>query len=254
MASLFGRNGIARDDDQPEILSQNGTSSGTGTIRPSDIAKQARKNMGQQQQQDASGPMAGTITLFKNGFLVGDESEGDFYATETGPPCEEEAGIVKRNQGYLREIQQGYVPQMIQRRIQEKVGANGQVKIQISDRTSDTYTPPFKAFKGQGLSLKKESSGPSAYSSLSAQQLSKPSGDLLTVQVVHGRERQRVKIGRDNTLAQLFQHCLHLFPDKCVNSSRLLKSGRPPVVLTDLPLFTTCGEADLSRARVSVEN
>lgn len=252
MASLFGRNGIARDDDDDnQMLSQNGTSSGTGTIRPSDIAKQARQNMGQQQQQDASGPMAGTITLFKNGFLVGNEAEGDFYATETGPPCDEEAGIVKRNQSYLREIQQGYVPQMIQRRIQEKVGANSQVKMQISDRTSDIYTPPFKAFKGVGLSLKKESTGPSAYSSLSAQQLPNPSGDVWTILVVHGRERQRVKISKDSTLAQLFQHCLHIFPGKCVSSSRLLKGG---VVLTDLPLSTTCGEADLRRARVSVEN
>jgi len=253
MASLFGRNGIARDDDNDDqILSQNGTSSGTGTIRPSDIAKQAKQNSGK--QEDVQGPMAGTITLFKNGFLVGAESEGNFFATEAGPPCNEELNLVQRNQGYLKELQQGYVPQNIQRQVMEKAGTSGQVKIALSDRTSDVYTPPFKAFKGHGQSLKKESTSPSAYSSLSAEALSNPDGDVLTIQVVHGRERQRVKFGKNNNLAQLFQHCMHLFPGKCISTSRLLKNGRPTVVLTDLPTSTKCGEADLNRARVSVGN
>merc|ERR1719433_2062701 len=123
-SSLFGRNGINRaaDDNEPEMLQQQGGSSATGTIRPNHAAilDQARRNAAT--GSDPNAPNAGRITLFQNGFLIGEESEGDFYPTVVGPPANADNALVQENMRHLADIQRGFVPQFIEARIRQRLG------------------------------------------------------------------------------------------------------------------------------------
>merc|ERR1719354_351807 len=169
-----------------------------------------------------TGPDAGRLTLYANGFLVGSEDAPNpmFFCSVAGPPINEDPQVVQVNQGYMAEIGRGQVPRPVEDIVRSNlassgrsVGPSGNVKISLVDKSGETYTPPFRAFKGHGMALggpKQLANNP--YSTLSPEPLNFNSGaDATKIQVVRGRERKRVEVNLDTTLAQLFSHILTLF-------------------------------------------
>merc|ERR1719204_401492 len=117
------------------------------------------------------GPEAGRLTLYSNGFLVGpeDAKEPMFFCSVAGPPINASPDEVRVNQGYMAEIARGQVPRPVEDIIRSNlassgrsVGPSGNVKISLVDKSGETYTPPFRAFKGSGMALggSKKMSGP----------------------------------------------------------------------------------------------
>eukprot|EP00494_Astrolonche_serrata_P025400 UN25661 len=158
------------------------------------------------------------ITLYQNGFLVGPEREGEFYATSTGPPCNEQQSVVDTNQQMVNQIKQGFVPDVIQQKIMAKIGNNhqGQVKMGIVDKTKEVFTPPFKAFKGHGQSLG-GSNKPMVndFASIPPKEYKPNSNsDTTKIQVCLGRARKIVEINLRATVADLYAHSLTLFKEK----------------------------------------
>lgn len=262
--SLFGNNGIANNDDNPDMLQQNGSSSGTGTIRRSnnkDILDAARQNA--MNSNGDVGPDAGRLTLYANGFLVGSEDAPNplFFCSVPGPPINEEPQVVQVNQGYMDDIARGVVPRPVEDIVRQNLaskgasaGPTGNVKISLVDKSGETYTPPFRAFKGSGMALggPKKMTGPNPYAQLSPQPLNfDGSKESTKIQVVRGRERKRVEVNMDTTLAQLFSHILTLFSGMSADS-KLNAGGQPPRMLNELDPSTTILDADLKRARITV--
>jgi len=132
---------------ETEEFSGGGYSSSTAVSRPtkrdetdlSSIVQSAKSQAGSTEAQDAN---LGIITLYKNGFKVGD---GEFRDKKD-----------PENAKFIKELQRGFVPPELEAIARKEWGSISAVKIQLVDKTSEDYVPPkpkftFKASEGQSL-------------------------------------------------------------------------------------------------------
>lgn len=261
--SLFGRGGINNDDDDinnnDQMLEQSGTSSGTGTIRRNpnanpneDILKQAAENS--KNSKGMGGPAAGRITLYANGFALGEGDDILWFPTQhdrSNPSAEE----LQANQRHLDDIRNGFVPKVLEDQIRAKAGLQGnnqQVPVSLDDKTSETYEPPFKSFTGSGNSLKANKTVANLLQGVGPAPIPFDDSQPKTkIQVVKGRERKVVQINMNATVGQLYQHVLHIF--SIGYDIQLVAGGQPPRVLNEMTPTMSIEEADLKRARIEIK-
>ena len=116
-----------------------GEKSGMAVENPSDIdgiVEKARQG-GKEAGESSSGKPQLKITLYSNGFVVGDGPFRPYDAPES--------------QQFMKELNEGYVPQEV--RGQYKGG----VDVGLEDKRKETYRPPtppkYTAYSGQGTSM-----------------------------------------------------------------------------------------------------
>ncbi|TNV87027.1 hypothetical protein FGO68_gene1593 [Halteria grandinella] len=173
------------------------------------------------------------ITLYSNGFIVG----------ENGPFRQYDA---PENKQFMKELNEGYVPQEI--RGQYKEG----VSVGLEDRRKDEYIPPpppkYVAYsgagvsmggvQGQGLSVDKSAGG------LPPIDESKPK---TTIQIrFHNGEKASITINTDRRVSDIHEYIMNAAP---VDGDYQLVFGFPPKPLSDPS--KTIEEAGLKSASIT---
>mmetsp|Transcript_1434 Transcript_1434/g.2745 ORF Transcript_1434/g.2745 Transcript_1434/m.2745 type:complete len:228 (-) Transcript_1434:203-886(-) len=155
--------------------------------------------------------MVVTVTLYNNGFMVSGDEKGFRDAKEP-----ENRKIIDD----LKKTKQ--VPPALRAIIEQIVkGQQKEVGVEVKDKSSENYYPPkptFKAFQGQGFSMKSESSAQPSNTNVSSAtpkkvqvDAGKPSSRILLV--LHPRKRAPQAFNLDHTAMDIYQHVLSLTPD-----------------------------------------
>jgi UBX domain-containing protein 1 len=233
-----------------EEFSVGGGSSSTAVLRPnngpgreggnvaSDIIKQAREL-----KDDANIDRSiGLITLYSNGFIIGN---GEFRDSTNNPT----------NQAFLADLKRGEVPNELELLCRKEWGSSvDAVKVDLVDKSSETYVPPkpkfdFAQSKGQSIASNTAiNDTKQLFSNAKSQKLtldsSKPS---TTVQIIlSNRQKFKEIVNLDITILQLYQHIMAL-----ANTNQAtfeLVAGFPPKPLTNPN--QTIKEAGLSGAQI----
>ncbi|GAB5360936.1 hypothetical protein AAMO2058_000670900 [Amorphochlora amoebiformis] len=220
MSNIHGFSSFRKDDDKKkgEEFSGGGKSSHTAVVRDPSRGKR---------------PVV-TITLYKNGFILTGDERGF------------QDGKDPVNQKIMAELKEGKsVPRELEQPIAKIVGQNhrGEVGIDLKNRSGEMYGPPkptFKAFQGQGYSMKSESSSsaPTGVSSLGPRQVkvdgSKPKTRILLV--LHPRKRAPQEFNLTHTTGDIYSHVLSLTPPDFGPFD--LVSGFPPKSIMSDPSKT----------------
>jgi len=244
MSNIHGFGPVGRRDDSQgkgEHLSSHGHSSGTAVYRPAgpmdELVARAR---GQQGSRDAEDRQLGVITLYANGFQIG---QGPFRDAKE-----------PRNAQFLKELKEGFVPAELEPEVRREWGpAADTVRINLVDKTRETYVPPkpkfdFSTSVGQSLGGAAPGAGAAAFRTAVAREY-KASGEgkTTTLQIVAGPAKHRVTMGEDATVMQLYQHVMFLTKQP---AGFELIAGFPPKPLSDPN--TTLKAAGLLSASVTV--
>lgn len=246
----FGPVGEKKDPKKgQEEFSQGGGkggASGTSVIRPTgegdskdpmqDIIRAARVNAKSSSDQ-AMGRSLGTITIYKNGFKLGD----DAFQHSSDP----------KNASFIKSLKEGVVPPELEQRVIEQFGPQVEsVGISCDDKSSEEYVVEEEKVKfsfatSQGVSLGgRQSPAPAAL--LPRELQVDHDQPTTTIQVVLAdRSRLRVLANQSATVRDLYQHVLHAAKlPLCI-----LQEGFPPRALTNYGL--TLKEAGLIGASVT---
>lgn len=232
-------------DDGNEMFSQGGAQSGTGVLRPikktddatSDIVKAAREQGGRGDTSGAAN-VGIRVIIYKNGFKVGDE--GEFRPKDQS-----------KNKQFLDDIRNGHVPKELEEEATKR-GAQGNVRIDIVDKTAEEFVPPkpaFQAFKGAGFSMGAESKpkGTSFQDASEAEYKAIGDGDDTRIQIVlPGGARETMTVKLASTVLDIYQHVMTRTDKRPFD----LRAGFPPKNLTDPS--ATVASAGLKNGRVSV--
>mmetsp|Transcript_27461 Transcript_27461/g.53970 ORF Transcript_27461/g.53970 Transcript_27461/m.53970 type:complete len:179 (+) Transcript_27461:36-572(+) len=147
MSNIHGLGSAPKKDEKKDMeeFSQGGKTSGTSVLRPTgggadpmaDLIRQARGNTG----GPAPTQSIGTIQIYANGFMLGDE--GEFRETSD-----------QKNQAFLDELKSGHVPKELEAEAIAKWGADvRKVGVSLVDKTSETFKVKFDFKKSVGQSL-----------------------------------------------------------------------------------------------------
>jgi len=202
------------------------------------LVQQARQNQGSASgAQDRS---LGLITLYSNGFIVGNGAFRD-----RSEPA---------NARFLERLKAGEVPEELEEicRKEWNLSASGEVSVNLVDKSGETYVPPKKAFdfaSSQGQSLGGSSSSGAAAASFANAQPRRLAVDssqpTTTLQLVlSDRKKVRETANHTTTVMQLYEHVMSL---SGVAGFELV-AGFPPKPLTQPQL--TLKEAGLLGAAV----
>ena len=180
--------------------------------------------------------MIGLITVYANGFVLGN---GEFRDAKD-----------PRNAAFIAALKAGEVPPELESICQAEWGSTGgEVRVNLVDKSSQTFTPPkakfnFAESKGQQLTSP-ASADSAAASSASTAALSRlpplpyvahSSSPTTVIQVVTAdRRKLRESFNEDTTVAALYRHVAHVAPLPPTNPPTAfeLVAGFPPRPLSD---------------------
>lgn len=220
MSNIHGLGSYKKDEkkNNMEEFSQDGKTSGTSVLRPTNGGSRDPMNDLVRQARGGPAPDAniGTINIYANGFKIGDD--GEFR--ETKEP---------KNQAFLDELKNGNVPRELEAEVMAKWGnAVKSVGINLVDKSSETHEIKFDFKKSVGQSL-----GSSSVASvdLSACKPSEykldESAPSTTIQLVlKGGKRERLKIALSAPVSDVYAHVMHVTNE----STFSLAGGFPPKV------------------------
>jgi len=186
-----------------------------------DIVAAAR---GQQDSREAEDRQLGVITLYANGFQIG---QGAFRDVKEA-----------QNAQFLKDLKEGYVPAELEDEVRREWGpAADSVRLNLVDKSRETFVPPkpkfdFSTSVGQSLGGPATAgAGASAFRSASAREY-KASGEgkNTTLQIVAGPAKHRVAFNENATVLELYQHVMFLTKQPAGFD---LVAGFPPKPLTD---------------------
>jgi hypothetical protein len=152
------------------------------------------------------------ITLYSNGFFVGDEEDGKFR--DNSDP---------KNKAFIAQLKKGEVPDELEADIRSSLPPNTrEVGVGLVDKTSESYTAPPEKFsfaKSTGNSLGSGNASESLVSAVAAgfaqavpvEYVAHEGQESTTLQIVtHDRKKHRLKMNVSATVLQLYQHVMHL--------------------------------------------
>jgi UBX domain-containing protein 1 len=229
-----GNRADANKKQNDEEFSLGGATSSTAVYRPTngvmrEVIEKARKQSSSPIASSSSGwtndRSIGLITIYSNGFMIGN---GPFR--DINDP---------KNAAFIKDLKNGDVPKEMIKLCQEEWGADiDSVNVQLSDHSSEVYTPPkpkfsFAESKGQSLgSASGSTTNLEAFQTLTPQPLnidnSQPTG---TIQIaLADRRRLRETVNHTTTVRDIYRHILYL-----TNAATRfeLVAGFPPKVLSD---------------------
>jgi len=232
-----------RKDKKPgegEDFTSQGATSATAVYRPprqeeagqqQPISTADLANLARQGQQNQAAPPSdrsvGIITLYRNGFQIGQQPFRDIAD--------------KANAKFLADLMSGQVPAELEKMCRQEWGNSvDQVGVQLVDKTKEDFVPPKPKFdfnQSQGQAIGSEGKAPSgaAFSHARAAKVTVDTSLPTTILqlVLHPRNRVKETFNQDMTVLQLYQHIMSL-----TSQSRFdLLAGYPPKVL-DNPNLT----------------
>jgi len=202
----------ADDEKKMEMFSQRGSGSGTGVLRPvrrnddnltKDIITNAQAAQGSRTSADAN---AGQITIYANGFKVGDGP----FRPKSDP----------QNIKFLEDLKKGICPHEIEREIMKQNQNAKNVGVNIVNRSMQTFTPPkpkFQAFTGEGQKLgSSQSKSLINFDKCEPQEYKLDEGQpkILIQVVLANRKRHRVSLNKEAHVLDLYRHVMFLSGSK----------------------------------------
>lgn len=238
--------GDTAKDKKEEFFSGGGAQSGTGVVRPIKKTDDEMAQLAQMQQSQgmkADSTMEDTITIYKNGFKIGN---GEFRP-DTDPT----------NKKFLEELKAGSLPKELEPILMEKLGPQArQLGVNVVNKSKEEYEPPakekpkFEAFKGQGHSLGGGNDAQLNESFANAEKKEiEPSNNKETTKiqiVLFNNKKVTITVNLDNTILELYAHVKSI---SGIESEFDLLGGYPPKPLAD-PTATILS-AGLKGARVT---
>eukprot|EP00808_Paulinella_micropora_P028886 g31486.t1 len=182
------------------------------------LASQARSQAGSTEAQDAN---IGRITIYSNGFILGSGAFRDKNIPE--------------NAAFLKELMKGYVPAELEQEARREWGDIDQVRVQLVDKSKETYTPPKPAFsfndsQGQTLGGQSKVSLASFETAIPVEYKTPPGEKETNLQIItHDRKKLTAKFAHTATVFQVYQHVMFVSSQ----GNFVLLSGYPPKPLTD---------------------
>eukprot|EP01006_Ploeotia_vitrea_P009692 TRINITY_DN23844_c0_g1_i1.p1 TRINITY_DN23844_c0_g1~~TRINITY_DN23844_c0_g1_i1.p1 ORF type:complete len:258 (-),score=153.43 TRINITY_DN23844_c0_g1_i1:609-1382(-) len=225
-----------------EFFTSQGHQSGTGVLRPTErdamgnLISAARANSG----AGAPGATAnniGVITVYANGFIIGDGEFRDSSEAE--------------NKAFVDDLLAGEVPRELEKEVKKQFGNTvSSVGVQLVDKSKETYVPPKPKFsfansKGQSLGGGGAGSASGAVSAGFAGATAKervldPNAKACTIQLVlANRQRVKAQFNPSHTVLDIYRHVMFL--SKHPGPFRLM-SGFPPRPLKDPSLTVEAGK------------
>lgn len=239
----FGAGADKKDDKKKnEELYGGGKSSGTAVMRPTgdpdDMAALINAARGQAGEQgDAQDRNVGLITVYKNGFVIGD---GEFRDKKE-----------PKNAAFIQALLRGETPPELEQEAIKTWGpAVATVGIELRNKTTEEYVPPKPKFtfgESKGQSLASAPVVVASFGTASPKEYILPAGEAKTVVqlVLANRTRVRAEFSETATVMQLYQHVMHLSKAPKFN----LMSGFPPKALSNPS--ATLKEAGLCNSSVT---
>lgn len=224
-----------------EEFSVGGGQSSTAVQRPTGALGDLVRSAGQAGGTDPTGSRdrsIGTITVYANGYILGDDGE---FKDAKDP----------QNAAAIEALKGGHVPKSMEEEVRAKWGPQVQsVGLSLVDKMSEHFTPPppkFDFAKSQGKSLGGSSSAPVDLGSLTPCEYKLPDGEKpTTIQVILAdRKKLRLQIALTATVAHLYQHVMQASSEPSFS----LAGGFPPKPLTNYG--ATIAEAGLAGASVT---
>jgi len=226
MSNIHGFGASKKPDDNKNLeeFSSVGHTSGTAVARPVHDPKglvdhaRSRVDATADQAQDRN---IGVITLYSNGFIIGD---GAFRDTKE-----------PKNAAFLAQLRNGEVPAELEGECRKEWGNVDSVRVNLVDRTSQSYEAPkpkFEFSQSTGQSLSSSSSGSSSsFSGAVTREYKMGDADKKTTLqlVLHPRERVRAEFSQDATVMQLYEHIMFLSKQSKFD----LIAGFPPKPLSN---------------------
>lgn len=242
MSNIHGLGPVKKGDDKKggekkdEEFNVGGAKSNTAVLRPvkgadlmDSLIKSARANAEGGKEAMRTGVL---ITIYKNGFQV---AGGEFRDLK-----------VPENVKYLEALNDGEVPEELEREIRKNLGQEkaSHVQIQLVNKQDENYVPKFDFKQTQGTALGADVS--STVKSVVAQECKVDDTQPTTnIQIVlHPRQRVKVAFNQSHTVMHLFQHIAFL--SKVTKFDVL--ANFPPQPLTNMN--ATLKEAGLLNASV----
>jgi len=202
----------------------NNTNNNNNNPSAADIIKQAREQKASDVAEDKN---IGLITLYSNGFIIGN---GEFREVANNP----------RNQQFLAQLKQQEVPDELEAICKKEWGNDIEaVRVNLVDKSSETYTPPkpkfdFAQSKGQSIASgsNNNSDSKSNFSTAKPTLLVLNNANPSTIIQIQLADRKKLKetINQDATVMQLYSHIMHLSNRNTANFE--LHTGYPPKPLT----------------------
>jgi len=222
--SLGGGKKDKDDDPKVEEFSGGGKSSHTSVMRPNNASKKV------------------VVTIYSNGFFVSGDEKG--FRPSSDPANKKIIDDLKRTK---------QVPKELEAIIAQIVKGESEVGVEVKDKSGESYYPPkptFKAFQGEGFSMKTEStnSGPEIALTGKKVEVDSKAEKIRVLLVLHPRKRAPQEFNLSHTASDIFRHVKSLTPPEFGNFD--LVSGFPPKsILGDLS--KTVAELKLKGATVT---
>ena len=206
----------------------------------------------------AADRLLGTITIYANGFIIGN-------GQQTGFRDSRDAG----NSAFIASLRRGEVPAELEEICRREWGTQADtVSVNLVDKHTETYTPPKPKFsfadsKGQQLSSAAATGGAGEQQTASTQRLSRQppkraaaadgASPSTTLQIVTAdRKKHRETLSEQTTVAELYAHVAALHVPAAPANSFELVAGFPPKVLADgaltLKQASICGASVQQRS------
>ena len=210
------------------------------------IAQARQQAAAQEGAGDAADRLLGTITIYANGFIIGNGQQTGFRDARDA-----------NNAAFIASLRRGEVPSELEDICRREWGRDADtVSVNLVDKHSDTYTPPkakfsFAESKGQQLSSGGSGGGggsseqQAAIQRLSRQPAKRCTADgsspSTTLQIVTAdRKKHRETFSEQSTVAQLYAHVAALHAPAAAQSATSAQSasfelvaGFPPKVLAE---------------------
>jgi len=184
------------------------------------IIAAAKSQPGSKEALDAN---LGIITLYKNGFKLGN---GEFRDKKE-----------PQNAKFIKELQKGYVPPELEREARREWGDRESIRVQLVDKTTEDFVPPkpkfsFKDTEGQSLGVS-DTTATTALSFASAipkEYKATEDSKKTTIQIVlQNRKKVPSTFNETATVFDIYQHVMFLSQIKTF----ALYVGMPPKPLSD---------------------
>ena len=147
MSNIHGISSSSKSKDK-NIYEQKGTTSGTATYKPpsptnnnntnnilENLINKA-KNDTNKIQPSADTPNVGKIIIYRNGFILGNEEDGDFYDIKD-----------EKNKKMVTSLLAGEVPYELEVKMKSKLTkAQSQIAVDLVNKTMEDYVPPKPKF------------------------------------------------------------------------------------------------------------
>mmetsp|Transcript_21568 Transcript_21568/g.38258 ORF Transcript_21568/g.38258 Transcript_21568/m.38258 type:complete len:239 (-) Transcript_21568:141-857(-) len=172
------------------------------------------------------------VSLYNNGFMVSGDEKG--FRDSSNPTNKQIIDELKKTKQVPKELE-AIISTVL------KGNAGQQVSVDVKDKSGETYYPPketFKAFQGQGFSIKSEAKTTSSVTSVEGKppkpiqvDSNQPSTRILLQ--LHPRKRVPTTFNLSHSAMDIYQHVLSLTPPDFGPFD--LVSGFPPKSILNEP-------------------